>query len=390
MTTAIGIHGVCDSRFQAVREAFAGNFAARGEVGASVAATVDGRTVVDLWGGHADAARTRPWERDTIVNVYSTTKGMTTICALRLVDQGLLDLDAPVAKYWPEFAQAGKAEVPVRYLLSHRAGLPAVKEPLPQGSFYNWDLMTAALAKQEPWWEPGTKHGYHAVTFGWLVGEVVRRISGKSLGAFFRDEVASPLGIDFYIGLGPEHDARTADMVPFEPPAPGERDLWAEIFGDTESMTFKAFANPPDLMMPGTVNTREWRAAEIPAANGHGNARALARVYGALARGGSIDGVQVLSQAAIEQATIVQSDGPDAVLMDLPTRIGLGFWLPSEMIKLGPNEHAFGHAGAGGSLGFADLDAGIGFGYAMNQMLSSPDLVDPRWSPLIDALYRSL
>jgi CubicO group peptidase (beta-lactamase class C family) len=315
---------------------------------------------------------------------------MTSICALRLVDQGLLDLDAPVAKYWPEFAQAGKAEVPVRYLLSHRAGLPAVREPLPAGSAYNWGTMTAALAKQEPWWEPGTKHGYHALTFGWLVGEVVRRISGKSLGTFFRDEIAGPLGLDFHIGLGAEHDARTAEMIPLEPPPPGERNVWAEILSDTESMTFKAFANPPDTMMPGTVNTREWRAAELPAANGHGNARALARVYGALACGGELDGVRLLSQAAIKMATTVQSDGPDAVLLGLPTRIGLGFWLTNETMRIGPNERAFGHAGAGGSLGFADPDARVGFGYAMNRMIGSADLVDPRWQPLIDAVYGSL
>lgn len=390
MTTAIEIHGACDRRFQAVSEAFAENFATRGEVGAAVAVSVDGKVVVDLWAGHADAARTRPWERDTIVNVYSTTKGMTTICALRLVDQGLLDLDAPVAKYWPEFAQAGKAEVPVRWLLSHRAGLPAVKEPLPAASLYNWDMMTAALAKQEPWWEPGTKHGYHAVTFGWLVGEVVHRISGKSLGTFFRDEVAFPLGIDFHIGLGPEHDARTAEMILAPLPQPGQRNVWTEILSDPESVTYKAFANPPDLMTPGTVNTREWRAAELPAANGHGNARALARVYGALARGGEVDGVRVLTPAAIEQAIVEQSNGPDAVLLGLPTRIGLGFWLPSETIRLGPNERAFGHAGAGGSLGFADPDARIGFGYTMNQMITTLDLVDPRWPPLIDAVYRSL
>ncbi len=390
MTAAVDVQGECERGFEPVREALVESFAAGREVGASVAVMVDGRMVVDLWAGSANEAGTRPWERDTIVNVYSTTKGMTSICAHRLVDQGLLDLDAPVAKYWPEFAQAGKEALPVRYLLSHRAGLPAIKAPLPRGSMFQWDTMTAALAAQEPWWEPGTKHGYHALTFGWLVGEVVRRISGRSLGTFFREEIAEPLGLDFHIGLAEEHDARTAEMIPVPPPPPGERNLFAEFLGDTESMVFKAFVNPPDLVEPGSVNTREWRAAEIPAANGQGNARSLARVYGALARGGELDGVRVLSPAAIDAAMVEQSNGPDAILAGFPTRLGLGFFLTMPFFPLGPNSRAFGHAGAGGSLGYADLDAKVGFGYAMNQMAATVAEVDPRVKNLIDGVYRSL
>ncbi len=386
MTTAIEVHGACDTRFRAVEEAFVENFATHGEVGAAVAVTVDGRPVVDIWAGHADAARTRPWERDTIVNVYSTTKGMTAICAHRLVDQGRLDLDAPVAKYWPEFAQAGKEKLPVRYLLSHRAGLAGVRDTLPNGSMVKWDVMTEALAKQEPWWEPGTKHGYHALTFGWLVGEVVRRITGKSLGTYFREEIAEPLGLDFHIGTGPEHDSRTAELIPMPPPQPGEPNLLVEILSDP--LGFSAFVNPPDFADLSLVNTREWRAAEIPAANGHGNARALARIYGALACGGEVDGVRVLSPAAIERAIVEQSSGTDAVLR-LPTRLGLGFFLTAPDFPLGPNPRVFGHAGMGGSLSFADLDARIGFGYTMNKSIGTPDLVDPRWPSLIDALYAS-
>ena len=193
MTTRLEINGECGSKFRAVQEVFEENFVSLGEVGASVAVYLDGKLVVDLWGGYADAARTHLWEQDTIVNVYSTTKGMTAICAHKLVDQGKLDLDAPVAFYWPEFAQAGKGEIPVRYLLSHRAGLPAVKAPLGPDAMFDWEAMTRALAAQQPWWEPGTQHGYHAFTFGWLVGEVVRRISGRSLGTYFREEVAVPL-----------------------------------------------------------------------------------------------------------------------------------------------------------------------------------------------------
>jgi len=307
MTTAVEIRGTCDAGFQGIKEAFAQNFADYGEVGAAVAVMVDGQMVVDLWAGHADAALTRPWQRDTIANVFSTTKGITAICAHRLAGQGLLDIDAPVAKYWPEFAQAGKGEIPVRYLLSHRAGLPAVRKVLPPRSAYNWETMTSALAGEEPWWEPGTKHGYHALTYGYLVGEVVHRISGQTIGTYFRKEIAEPLGIDFHIGLAAKHDARTAEMLPMPLPEPGEDNPIAKALSDPQSMTFKAFANPPDLMVPGTVNTRAWRAAEIPAANGHGSASALARVYGALARGGELDGVRLLSRQAIERARVEQS-----------------------------------------------------------------------------------
>ena len=215
------IDGYCDAHFHAVKDAFAQNFDLHGEVGASVAVMVDGRMVVDLWAGHADGARTRPWERDTIVNVYSTTKGMVAACAHRLIEKGLLNLDAPVAKYWPEFAQKGKERLPVRYLLSHKAGLPAIREPLPAGTLYDWNAMAAALAAEEPWWEPGAKHGYHAVTFGFLVGEVVRRVSGKSVGTYFRDEIGAPLSLDFHIGLAAENDARTAEMLAAPPPEPG-------------------------------------------------------------------------------------------------------------------------------------------------------------------------
>jgi CubicO group peptidase (beta-lactamase class C family) len=213
-TTDFAGDGVCDARFRGVREAFAGNFARHGEVGAAVAVTIESKPVVDLWAGHADATRTRRWARDTIVNVASATKGPTAICAHRLADRGLLDLDAPVAAYWPEFAQAGKAALPVHLLLSHRAGLPAIDKPLSTAALYDWDTMVGALAAQAPWWEPGTRHGYHTFTFGWLVGEVVRRITGKSLGGYWREEVAGPLGIDCHIGLDARHDARVAEFLP--------------------------------------------------------------------------------------------------------------------------------------------------------------------------------
>ena len=382
------IEGVCESRFLGVREAFAENFARHGEVGAAVAVTIDGRPVVDLWAGHANAARTRPWVRDTIVNIASATKGPTAICAHRLADRGLLDLEAPAASYWPEFAQAGKAAIPVHMLLSHRAGLPAIETPLPTEALYDWGRMTRALAAQAPWWEPGTRHGYHAFTFGWLIGEVVRRITGTSLGRYWRDEIARPLGIDCHIGLAAEHDARVAEFIPVPPPPPGEQDLEEELVKNAGPMTAKAVNNPPKTI--ADMNTSAWRRAEVPAGNAHTNARALARTYGALACGGAVDGFQVLSPDSIERARTEQASGPDAVLFGLPTRFGLGFSLPPDNAGFGSSSTtAFGCPGAGGSIGFADPGAHIGFGYTMNQM--QPGMPpDSRAIRMIDALYASL
>jgi CubicO group peptidase (beta-lactamase class C family) len=384
----VNIEGTCDPKFSRVKDAFAENFEKRNEVGAAAAVVLDGKPVVDLWAGHADREKTRPWTRDTLANVYSTTKGVTAICAHRLADKGLLDIDAPVAKYWPEFAQAGKSKIPVRYLLSHKAGLAAVRKPLDEDALFKWEKMTTALAEQEPWWEPGTKHGYHALTFGYLVGEVIRRISGKTPGTYLREEIAGPLGLDLHIGLDAKHDARTADMIAMPPPAPGEPNLFAEIMKNPESVTFKAFMNPPGGMRPGLVNTREWRAAEIPAANGHTTARSLAKLYGVLARGGEQDGVRVMSKAQVAQCSLEQSNGPDELLI-INTRFSLGFMMSHPGASLGPNAKSFGHPGAGGSLGYADPEAKIGFGYTMNKMHASL-LIDPRATALIEAVYASL
>ncbi len=388
-TTAFEIHGQCDERFSALREAFADNFASGTEVGAAVTVTVDGRPVVDLWGGHMDRARTRPWLRDTIVTVYSTTKGMTALCAHRLVEQGLLDLDAPVARYWPEFAQAGKQDVPVHMLLSHRVGLPGVSDPLPADAIYEWETMTAALAAQEPLWEPGTGQSYHALTFGWLVGEVVRRVSGKSLGTFFRDEVAEPLGLDFHIGTGPEHDHRIAEMIAAALPTdPDEQARQREELRRLmDPKVAEASGNIP--MRPNAHNSEQWKRAEIPAANGHGDARSLARVYGALARGGELDGVHVLGREQIARATVEQrASGPSAAEPPL-LRFGLGFMLSGPEGLMGPNTRSFGHMGWGGSVGFADPDANIGFGYVMNQMQGGVTL-GTTGARLISAVYASL
>lgn len=390
MSTDPVVHGHCDPRFMRVRDAFLENFRTREEIGAAVAITVDGESVVDLWAGQADQARTQPWERDTIVNVYSCTKGMTALCAQRLVSEGTLDLDAPVAKYWPEFAQAGKAELPVRWLLGHRSGLPAVKNILPNEALYDWNAMTAALAAQEPWWTPGSAHGYHAVTFGWLVGEVVRRVTGKSLGTYFREHVAEPLGADFHVGLAEHHHERVGEMgmIPLPAPDADGPQLGIIIMSDPEGVSARAFMNPPSMAFG--VNNAAWRSAEIPGANGHANARAMARIYGALAVGGELDGVQVLDADGIARCHDEQSRGADLVL-HVSTRFGQGFMLSQDTpdTKFGPNRRAFGHPGAGGHLGFADPDARIGFGYVVNRM-GPHILLDPRAVALIDATYAAI
>jgi len=292
-----------------------------------------------------------------------------------------------VAQYWPEFAAGGKERLPVRYLLSHQAGMAAVRQPLAPEALYDWDVMAGALATQEPWWEPGTKHGYHALTYGWLVGEVIRRVSGKSVGAFFRDEVAEPFGIDCQIGLPAAEDGRVAPLTPPPPPPPEQMDLLVEILKDPESLLAKSFINPP--VLPAAANTREWRGAEIPAANGHTNARALAAVYGILACGGSANGKQLLSRESIARASTEQADGPDA-LLPLHTRFGLGFMLSTPYEKMGPNPNTFGHGGMGGSMAFADPDARLGFGYVMNEMHTGLWLIDPRPAALITRLYDCL
>ncbi len=380
MAENVPVHGHVDARFLAVADAFTANFeqyeeGVPAECGAALAVYLEGEPVVDLWGGYADKQRTRPWGRDTIVCVMSTTKGAASLCAHRLADEGKLDFDAPVARYWPEFAAGGKGSIPVHTVLSHRSGLAALREPLPAEALFDWEAMTSALARAEPWWEPGTMFGYHAFTFGWIVGELVRRIDGRSLGAYFHEEIADPLGLDWLIGFGPEHDGRVADVL--SPP----RDPNV-VRPDPESLEGKAIGNPPGIFQ--SLRTRAWRAAEIPAANGHTTARAAARMYAALAQGGELDDVHVLSQEAIDRATVERSDGVEATLGG-EMRFGLGFQL-NRPPNLGPSLRAFGHAGYGGSLGFADPDARIGFGYTPNQYLAGLG-DDPRRARILQALY---
>jgi CubicO group peptidase (beta-lactamase class C family) len=382
MEEEIEIHGFCDDRFTAVKETFLENFKTEGEVGASFAATLNGKFVVDIWGGYADKAKSRPWEKDTIVNVFSTTKVMTIICALMLVDRGQLDLDAPVAKYWPEFAQNGKEKIPVRQIFSHTSGLAGWEEKITMKDYYNWDKAVSLLAAQKPWWDPGTSSGYHATTPGYLLGELVRRITGKSLGTFFREEVSGPLNADFHIGFGQELDNRVADIIAYDLPQKGEPG-YMEM--DPQSFFGRVFTNP--IIEIDEVNKRDWRAAEIPAAGGHGNARSVARIGSAIACGGEVDGIRLLKMETIKKAQEEQSYGQDLVLM-LPIRFGVGFGLPSkEMPHLRPNTVYWG--GAGGSSIIMDLENKLSICYVMNQMKMNI-IGDPRPLKLITAIYEAL
>jgi CubicO group peptidase (beta-lactamase class C family) len=375
------IRGECDRRFAALRSALARNFSEHGEVGAALAVVIEGRRVVDLWAGWMDRARTRPWRRDTLVNVFSVGKPMAAICLLMLIERGLVDLDAPAADYWSEFADAGKADATVRMLLAHRAGLPAIRRPLPHHGMYDWRLMTSALAAERPWWEPGRKHGYHVNTFGFLIGELVRRVSGESIGAFLNRTISSPLGVDFHFGVDAERDRGVADFL-FPEVIP------ALLDARTPCLVRRAYMNPPGVSGLGTVNTRAWRAAEMPSTNAHATARAVARIYSALAAGGAVDGIRLLRPETVELATREASCGHDEVL-DRPSRFGLGFQLAHPERPLGPNTSSFGHFGAGGSLGFADPDEALAFAYTPNQG-EGRRWQNPRNRGLIDALYACL
>jgi CubicO group peptidase (beta-lactamase class C family) len=377
--------------FENVRDQFEKNFADGLEVGAAFAAYHRGEKVVDLWGGVADERSGRAWEEDTLVVVFSTTKGATAICANRLAEEGRLDVRAPVAEHWPEFAAAGKGTIPVEHLLSHRSGLAWVDAPLTLEDALAWEPMIHALEAQAPSWEPGTTHGYHAVTYGYLVGEVVRRITGKSVGTYFRDEVASPLGLDFFIGLPEALEARVAPLI-------GGFGGTADADADPEAMAALAALIGPQsdlgraLSAGGAFsgadifNTRPVHAAEIPAAGGITDARSIARMYAACI--GVVDGIRLLSAAQVADATTQRTEGPDIVLLNLDLQFGLGFFVPSSLLQLG-GPRSFGHFGMGGSAGWCDPEAELAFGYAMNKM----DLGlagDLRSYSLVQACYESV
>lgn len=393
------VKGTCVPAFAEVRAQFERNLAERGEVGASVHVTVDGSTVVDLWGGLADPSTGRTWQRDTLVHVWSCTKGATALCAHILADRGELDLNAPVVRYWPEFGKAGKDGVLVRHLLNHQAGLPAVRDPLASGAFYDWDTMVDTLAGQDPFWRPGTRNGYHALTFGFLVGEVIRRVTGQSLGAFFRHEVAEPLGLDFWLGLPAEHEPRVSPTIPADLTAPGVLvpSFTVAAVTDPASVAGLVVFNNGGYMLPGESDSRAAHAADLGAMGGMTNAAGLAGMYRPLAVGGAVGGVRIVGEDQIAVMSAVSSaSGVDAVI-GVPTRFALGFvksvdnrYLPladQEGILL--SEGAFGHVGFGGSLGFADPGARLSFGYAMNQQ--GPGIgVNERGQALVDATYRAI
>jgi CubicO group peptidase (beta-lactamase class C family) len=393
-----------------VADAFHANFKGNGEVGAACSVYVGGRPVVNLWRGLADREANRPWRKDTIVQVASTTKGATAICAHMLVQRGLLDLDAPVVKYWPEFGAGGKEHIKVRWLLSHQAGLPIVDGPLTFEQACAWDPVIRALEAQKPLWKPGTEHVYHAVTYGFLVGEVVRRITRKSLGTFFAEEVARPLGLSAWIGL-PEKEERRVSRLHYAAPFSLE-ELIAGLIkltgldADTVTAWVKALYSPGSVQMRagelgGALDnttdyftTRAWRAAEFPAANMLSDARSLARMYAATVS--RVDGVRLLNPATVRRATVVQTDKtpmhglPPGLNLpaDRSFYMSLGFFRASRAVPMGVGPGSFGHPGSGGSIGFADPDAGVGFGYVTNLWNFRPD--DPRATNLANAVRSCL
>lgn len=375
--------GTCDPDFVGVREAFAANFAERGEVGAAVCVLHHGRVVVDLHGGWADAARRRPWTPDTLVDVYSVGKALVATLLLRLVDRGAVGLDDPVAAVWPEFEAGGKRAATVRHALSHRAGVPAIRTPLTDDDLGDWERMASALAATEPWYEPGTRVVYHTNTYGHLVGELVRRVTGNTPGQELR-QLAASLGADIWFGVPDIEQHRCAEVI-WAPPggatAPPDHAVLAGLEGDA-AMVALGYFNPPGYSSMGVVNTAAWRRAEVPSTNGHATAAGVARFYAALSEPG-----RVLSAGLLAEATRVQAAGPCPVLGE-DVAFGLGFVPTSPRRPLGPNPGAFGHFGTGGALGFADPESGIAVGYVMNHVI-------PRWQStrnraLVDAVFAAL
>jgi CubicO group peptidase (beta-lactamase class C family) len=390
MVTAT-VAGTCAPEFAAVHEEFARNFAERDEVGGAVCVTVDGETVVDLWGGVADAATDRAWDADTRVVVYSSTKGATALCAHILADRGLLDLDAPVAQYWPEFATRGKEDAIVSMMLDHSVGVPALAVDLERGAMYDWTLMCELLANQEPWWTPGTRNGYHMMTFGWTVGELVRRVSGRSLGTFFREEVAAPLGLEFDIGLPEELEPTVAPIIPWIPAPDYDSSLTRALRAEPKGVTAMAMKNT--MRARANPNERAYRAAELGAGGGVATARGLAGMYAPLSCGG---GGLIEADTLARMGQVATATDDDAVLR-IPTRFTLGFMKSMDNRRRVPtsgcsavfSSDAFGHVGAGGSIGLADPAARMSFGYVMNRQ-GAGILLNDRGQSLLDAVYRSL
>ncbi len=391
------IGGWTSEQFKGVRDVFERNLATGADLGAAFSAYHRGEKVVDLWGGVADQEAGSPWREDTIILVFSTTKGATAICASKLEQEGRLDVEAPVVDYWPEFGRNGKADVPVKYLLSHQVGLAWVDGELTAEEALSWEPVIEALENQHPSWEPGTQHGYHATTYGWLVGEVIRRVAGRSVGTYFADEIAAPLGLDFWIGLPESEEPRVATLLSMLPPSisvetlqsPGDdpvAQMVAQFLGPETDLGRALFAPGGALADQDIWNSRAMRAAEVPSANGVGDARSLARLYASCI--GEVDGIRIIEPDQLARATTQQTEGPNRILFDMDVQFGLGFMLRSSLIQMG-GPKSFGHFGAGGSVGWADPEAGLSFGYVMNRMdigLAG----DSRSSDLVGACYDAL
>lgn len=382
--SSIEVFGTCDSRFEPVKQAFAELYSQFTEVGSSCSVYHCGEQVVNLWAGSADGGQ-QPWQQNTLVNVFSVSKAVTALCVQKALDLGLIELDRPVADYWPQYGCNGKKRTLVSWLLNHKAGQPAMKTPLPGEAIYDWEQMTSTLAREEPWWEPGTAHGYHMISYGWLVGEVFRRAVGVSVSEFLRSEIAQPLDLDMHFGLLDADLERVASLqATQQAPEAGRISLFNHVMSDPAGLTAKALTNPMTIMTG--ANTTEWRKAEIPSANLHATAASLATLFGKVA---SREGV--ISDAALQRCQQEESNGEDPVLLT-NTRFGPGFGLQqlgSVEAQFGPGAGAFGHPGAGGALAFADPEQELGFAYVMNQ-LGPYVLIDPRPRHLIDAVYGCL
>jgi CubicO group peptidase (beta-lactamase class C family) len=401
----VSIGGHVEPGFAAVRDAFRQNFETGHETGAAFCLHVDGRTVVDLYGGSfdheaPDSGGGRPYDQDTLQLVFSSTKGATAACANLLEQRGELDVASPVSRYWPEFAQFGKEEIPVLFLLTHQAGLPAVDARLSPAEVQAWDPVIAALEAQSPFWEPGTAHGYHALTYGWLVGELVRRITGRTVGTYFAEEIAEPLGLEFWIGLPAEQEPRVSPIIGSVVPGGGGAGGGGAGGGGagagtsfSSTLLARALNAAGAFSEPGWANRRAWHAAEVPAANGITNAVSLSRLYAGLI--GTVEGgpaEPILTKDQVERARTVHTFGADRVFASvgftMKQHIGQGFWVSSPFSAFGATG-SFGHSGAGGSYGFADPENGLAVGYVMNRM-STGMTVDPRSRPLIRACYEAV
>jgi len=382
---SVPLNGGYDQKFAGVVEAFRENYRKEDEVGSAVSVVVDGRTVVDIWGGWKESQRRHEWQRNTIVCMMSVAKGITGIAFNMLVDRGLIDVNAPIAKYWPEFAQNGKEKLPVRYALDHRAALPVVLDPIWPGAIFDRVATCNAIAAQAPLWEPGTTAAYHIHTQGFILGEIMRRVCGKTVGEFLRDEIAGPLGADYMLANMSDRDqARCAELIPNM-----DAKLLAAREVDKDNLLGKAFTQMPAKTWAENMNSRLWREGEIASGSAHGNARGVARIYGAVARGGEVDGVRLASRASIE-AMIQEQHNQIEIMQQRPYRQALGILLNTPAaVYMGPNPRSFGHHGLGGSIGFGDPDARIGFSYCCNKM-HSVGTNGPRAARLIEAVYSAL